>query len=593
MSTQEKATKPPIINCHTHIFTGDHIPPFLARSIAPWPLYFLFSLRLVIKGFRFYYSKIDSLRFKPFYRKFQRWRNKVRLTINHNRGLSTLAFLVGGLLTLQVFFIIFDWLCLLQAPSESIQESVEGGRQWLIKYWLLLHPVSGFGKFVLVLLLILFFKPGRNLIFLVIKKIWSFLGALPGPESKQLFMRYLNIGRFSFYKQQFRIFGRLKMQYPPDTGFVVLPMDMDYMGSGKVPKEHNYQVQMEQLAKIKARPAHREQFFPFVFADPRRLREEGESHFSYRLEEGAMKLNDCFIKEYMEQHEFSGFKIYPALGYYVFEEELLPLWKYAADHGFPILTHCIKGTIYYRGRKEKRWDYHPVFEQPVGEGEYAPLMLPQTKNSEYTLNFTHPMNYLCLLEEKLLRKLVGQAKDEKIRTLFGYTDADTPLQHDLSHLKICFGHFGGEDQWLRYFEQDRNNYSSQLLSNPDRGISFLTNDKGEDRPGKPEQIWKYADWYSIICSLMLQYPHVYGDLSYILHDNRQILSLLKQTLRHPTLRKRVLFGTDFYVVRNHKSEKNMLADLMAGLSEADFDSIARNNPIAFLHNNLHTNGIGV
>jgi hypothetical protein len=181
MSTQEKATKPPIINCHTHIFTGDHIPPFLARSIAPWPLYFLFSLRLVIKGFRFYYSKIDSLRFKPFYRKFQRWRNKVRLTINHNRGLSTLAFLVGGLLTLQVFFIIFDWLCLLQAPSESIQESVEGGRQWLIKYWLLLHPVSGFGKFVLVLLLILFFKPGRNLIFLVIKKIWSFLGALPGP----------------------------------------------------------------------------------------------------------------------------------------------------------------------------------------------------------------------------------------------------------------------------------------------------------------------------------------------------------------------------------------------------------------------------
>ncbi|MDV7397127.1 hypothetical protein RZS08_37350, partial [Arthrospira platensis SPKY1] len=101
------------------------------------------------------------------------------------------------------------------------------------------------------------------------------------------------------------------------------------------------------------------------------------------------------------------------------EEELLPLWKYAADNGLPILTHCIRGTIYYRGKKEKKWDYHPVFEQPLGGGKYGPLMLPQVKNVEYSINFTHPMNYLCLLEEKLLRKLVGQAKDPKIKELFG------------------------------------------------------------------------------------------------------------------------------------------------------------------------------
>ena len=44
----------------------------------------------------------------------------------------------------------------------------------------------------------------------------------------------------------------------------------------------------------------------------------------------------------------------------------------------------------------------------------------------------------------------------------------------------------------------------------------------------------------------------------------EILPLLRQTLRHPRLRKQVLFGTDFYVVRNHKSDKNMLADMMCG-----------------------------
>jgi predicted TIM-barrel fold metal-dependent hydrolase len=88
---------------------------------------------------------------------------------------------------------------------------------------------------------------------------------------------------------------------------------------------------------------------------------------------------------------------------------------------------------------------------------------------------------------------------------------------------------------------------------------------------------------------MLQYPHVYADLSYILHDLK-IVPLLKQTLNHPTLRERVLFGTDFYVVRNHKSEKNMAADMVASMSIEDFDRIARENPVAFLKNSLHAHG---
>jgi len=48
------------------------------------------------------------------------------------------------------------------------------------------------------------------------------------------------------------------------------------------------------------------------------------------------------------------------------------------------------------------------------------------------------------------------------------------------------------------------------------------------------------------------------------------------------LRSRVLFGTDFYVVRNHKSDKEMLADLEAALSEDELDMIGRINPRQFL-----------
>src|SRR6185436_827568 len=68
---------------------------------------------------------------------------------------------------------------------------------------------------------------------------------------------------------------------------------------------------------------------------------------------------------FIEKKKFNGFKIYPALGYYPFDVQLLPLWKYAADHQIPILTHCIRGTIFYRGSKKTEWDYHPVYKQAM------------------------------------------------------------------------------------------------------------------------------------------------------------------------------------------------------------------------------------
>jgi hypothetical protein len=41
------------------------------------------------------------------------------------------------------------------------------------------------------------------------------------------------------------------------------------------------------------------------------------------------------------------------------------------------------------------------------------------------------------------------------------------------------------------------------------------------------------------------------------------------------------------VVRNHKTEKCMLADLFSGLTETEIIMIAKKNPRAFLRNNIH------
>ena len=81
---------------------------------------------------------------------------------------------------------------------------------------------------------------------------------------------------------------------------------------------------------------------------------------------------------------------------------------------------------------------------------------------------------------------------------------------------------------------------------------------------------------------MLQYKNVYADISYILHDE-VILPLLKQTLSNDGLKPKVLYGSDFYVVRNHKSDKAILADMRAGLTENEFDQIARYNPKTYLN----------
>jgi hypothetical protein len=251
------------------------------------------------------------------------------------------------------------------------------------------------------------------------------------------------------------------------------------------------------------------------------------------------------------------------------------------------LTHCIRGTIFYRGWKKRCWYQHPLFDEFAGKDAnrkdiFKPLLLPQRKNMDFTVNFTHPLNYLCLLDETLLRQLIGKSTDQKLKDLFGYVDETTKLSSDLSNLKLCFGHFGGDDEWKRFLEKDRDNFSSKLLEHPNFGLDMLNDEHGKRSITKTEQVWKGADWYTIICSLMLQYPNVYADISYILHDNALVLPLLKQTLQNRKLRERVLYGTDFYVVRNHKSDKNILVDIMGGLDVNDFDQIARINPRKFL-----------
>jgi len=139
------------------------------------------------------------------------------------------------------------------------------------------------------------------------------------------FMTFLNIGN----KDQLSIFQMMMGYYPAGTVFIDLPMDMAYMGAGKVRK--NYTVQLEELAQIKT--AYPDTFMPFVMVDPRRpmIKEI---------------LIDC-----VEIAGFSGIKLYPALGYYPWDERLDPIYEYAQKKNLPVMSHCgINGAVHARGK---------------------------------------------------------------------------------------------------------------------------------------------------------------------------------------------------------------------------------------------------
>lgn len=620
--TETQTKKERIINCHTHIFTAGSVPPFLAKTYVPWPFYLLIHLQPIVALFRWWYTGPATLKYAPWYKSVVKVKTNIVAAFDR---LYPLTIPLGYYVFFFTFFLLYQ---ILPPIPEAQNNWLSQGVKYLYERTKPIFPaIASLGwKVFIIIVVCFFFETVRNFIILIVKLLWKLAGKLPGPGTKEMLQRYLNIGRYAFHQEQKTILSKLKAQYPKGTGFIVLPMDMEYMNAGKSPIR--YRDQMQELADVKLMPSNKDVLFPFVFADPRRMGQVEKEinyktgdkvYFDWDIDiEGKVLLKDCFIRDYIEEFKFSGIKIYPALGYYPFDAKLLPLWKYCADNEIPVLTHCIRGTIFYRGVKKDCWNRHPVFEQAMekietGDEEndgykddeslererltrYEPLVLPQVKNADYSYNFTHPLNYLCLLEEELLRKVIaravsetgehtenGRAQTAKLIKLFGFRDINTELEQNLSKLKICFGHFGGEDEWKRYFEKDRYNYSSQLTKNPGTGIKFMETVSGDRAPGKLEQIWKYTDWYSIICSLMLQYPCVYADISYILHGDADILPLLKQTLQHDRLRHRVLYGTDFFVVRNHKSDKNMLADMMGGLSEDEFDLIARKNPVEYLN----------
>ncbi len=201
------------------------------------------------------------------------------------------------------------------------------------------------------------------------------------PSPRDRIERYARILEISHHRGQAEVFELVRAMYPTGTRFVVLPMDMTYLGAGRV--RASVERQHAELAAL--RDANADVIIPFAAVDPR--------------QEGVVERTIALI----ERDGFRGIKLYPPVGYDVADPRLEPLYAYAENRAIPVIAHCSRYGVYFRGRK------HPV------TGERLPLL----GRADVVARLADPDRFVPVLDAH-------------------------------PSLKLCLAHFGGQGEWDKF-----------------------------------------------------------------------------------------------------------------------------------------------
>lgn len=216
--------------------------------------------------------------------------------------------------------------------------------------------------------------------------------------------------------------------------------------------------------------------------------------------------------------------------------------KYMEEKGFAgIKMYPPLGYYPFDSRLNEIYAYAEKYQIPItvhcarggvfykGEITNEMLIHPKTgehikeqKNKFFTDTYTNPDNYKYVLEQ-------------------------------FPDLKINLAHFGGFDEWEKYLGNAFEDYSST--------------------------------WYEKIIDLIRKYPNVYTDISYTMF-NADLFNLLKLTLTDNSIKDKILFGSDYYMVEQETSERQFVTNIRAYIGEDNFKLIAEYNPQSFLYNHL-------
>ncbi len=213
----------------------------------------------------------------------------------------------------------------------------------------------------------------------VITTVMKWLSPISKNDSFDRYVQFVTIGKLGSQKA---IFENCFSQYPGDTKFIILPMDMAYMGAGSVPRD--YSKQLTELRDL--RNAYPNNVIPFVHIDCRR--------------------NNCvdLFKQAIEEWGFKGLKLYPPLGTFPYDKRYYPIYEYCQSNNLPVISHCTDGNpVYFKGSQDDLIQLLQGCSMPV---DYS-----SKNNKALCAYFTHPLGYKQVMD-------------------------------DFPNLKICLAHYG-------------------------------------------------------------------------------------------------------------------------------------------------------
>lgn len=301
-----------------------------------------------------------------------------------------------------------------------------------------------------------------------------------------------------------------------------LMMNMEHGIKGKV--EQGFYGQLKDLSDLRDEKKNNKVVLPFFGADPRNpdLLEDFISVFSFKDKRPQLAGKKAFLNDIFP---FFGIKIYPSLGYFPSDPNLMKIFKICEQKNIPITTHCGSGSTRYNKTK------YITGKKLILDG------FGKLKEESY----------------KILASPFLKNKKRRMARIFNTPNNWLPVIKTFPKLKLNLAHMGGDYQWERF----RNGYPHTHIHET---LEIISKDN-----------------------------NVYSDLSYACATDRNLRAIrnVLNDENHPVQkrdqwRKKLLYGSDYYLTELKKHMTTIMLSVIEELGDDLTNQICVTNPKNFL-----------
>ncbi len=283
--------------------------------------------------------------------------------------------------------------------------------------------------------------------------------------------------------------------YKNEKNVILSPLLMDMRPGIKGRLIKDYKTQIQEAGNL----TERYNIMPFLALDPNN--DEMENIFF-----------DAF-----NSTKFYGIKIYPSLGYLPTHPKLMKIFEICEKYNIPVTTHC--GGADVHNSKKILNNIMGIEYNSNKNGDFVEIAKPKTKlfltKNDYKNYFNNPMNW-------------------------------QPVLKKFPKLRLNFAHFGGIEEWIKYYKRENNT------------------------------------WVSRIIDFMYNYENVFADLSFTLYD-ANILSFIRKIVEdNKIIKEKTLFGSDYYMIVIKGHFRSIKTDFFVHFGDKLKEIICCENPLRFL-----------